>query len=82
MAEFDRSTVQLTVLRQQVVGSSDDELLYQTAQLFELLLALRLDGVCGVCVATTDDGILEVLPEVILRSKEIRVCEVEQREVF
>ena len=72
----------LTVLRQQVIGSTDDELRDDTAKLLQLLLTLCLHIIGRVCVTATDDGELKVLAEVVLGAEEIGVCEVEQSKIL
>ena len=71
-----------TVFGQEVVSPPDDERHDERRELFQLLLALCLHRVSSISITTTDDCVLEVLAEVVLRAKEIGVCEVEQREVF
>lgn len=72
----------LTILRQQVIRAADDELGDEAAQFLELLLAFCSSCVCGVGVAATNDGVLEVLPKVVLGTKEIWVGEIQQRKVL
>lgn len=71
-----------TVFREQVVGTTDDELRDNATELLEFLLTLCLDGIGGIGIASTDDGILEVLSEVILGAEEIGICEVQEGKVF
>ena len=71
-----------TIFGEEVVSTTDDELRYDGTELFELPLAFRFDLIRGVGIAAANDGVLEVLAEVVLRAKDIGVCEVEQREVF
>ncbi len=77
----DPKTVR-TVFGEKVVGTPDDELRDDTTKFLEFLLALRLDGIGGIRIATTDDSILEVLSEVVLRTDEIGVGEVQEREIL
>lgn len=55
-----------TILREQIVCSADDKLLYESTQFPKLLFALSLDGIRRISIAPTDDGVFEVLAEVIL----------------
>ena len=58
---------QRTVLGKKIVRPADDELGNHLAELFQFLFALRLHVVSGVCVTTANDGVLEVLPKIVLR---------------
>lgn len=71
-----------TVFREQIIGPADDELGDQFAKLLQFLFAFSLVLVCGICVATTNNDVLEVLPEVVLRAQEIRVGKIEEGEVL
>ena len=71
-----------TIFGEEVVSTTDDELRYDGTELFELPLAFRFDLIRGVGIATANDGVLEVLAEVVLRAKEVRIGEVKEREVF
>lgn len=39
-------------------------------------------GIGRIRISTADYGILEVLPEIILRTEKMRVGEVQEREIF
>jgi hypothetical protein len=49
-----------TILRQQVVGPSNDEFADQPAELFQLRVALLLLFICSICVSTPENLRLEV----------------------
>ena len=67
-----------TIFGEEVVSTTDDELRDNGAELLELPLAFRFDLVRGVGIAAANDGVLEVLAEVVLRAKKVRVGEVEE----
>ena len=71
-----------TIFGEEVVRTTDDELRNDGAELLELPLAFRFDLIRGVGIAAANDGVLEVLAEVVLRAKEVGVGEVQEREVF
>ena len=66
-----------TVFGEKIVRPANDELGDQLAELLQFLLACSFHLVGRVCVATTNDSVLKVLPKVVFRSQEIRVCEIE-----
>ena len=71
-----------TVLGQQIVGPANDEFGDEIAQFLQLLLALCLDCITGIGITTTNNVILEILAEIVLRTKEIRIRKVQKRKVF
>ena len=68
---------ELTVLRKQVVGSSDDELSHKSTKFLEFLFGFLLDLVGRVRIAAANDSIFEILPEVAFGPEEVGVCKVE-----
>jgi hypothetical protein len=50
--------------------------------LFEFLLTLSLDFCTGTRVTATNNGVLNVFTEIISGAKKVRVCEVEEGEIF
>ena len=71
-----------TVFGQKVISPPDDEWHDERRELFQFLLALSFHTVGRVCVSPANDRVLEVLPEVTFGTQIVRVCEVEEREVF
>ena len=71
-----------TVFGQKVISPPDDEWHDERGELFQLLLALSFHTVGRVCVSPANDRVLEVLSEVTFGTQIVRVCEVEEREVF
>ena len=56
----------LTVLREQVVRSSDNELGHESAEFLQLLLGFFFDFIGRVRITAANNGIFEILPEVAL----------------
>jgi hypothetical protein len=75
-------TDKLTVLRKQVVRSPNNELCHESTKFLQLLLAFFLDFVRRIRIAATNDGILEILPEIAFGSKEVGIRKVKQRKIF
>jgi hypothetical protein len=71
-----------TILRQQVVGPSNDEFADQPAELFQLRVALLLLFICSICVSTPENLRLEVALEVELRTQILGVGKVEEGKVL
>ena len=71
-----------TVLGQQIVGSANDEFGDEISQFLQFLLAFCLDFIAGIGITTTNNEVLEILAEIILRTKEIWIRKVQQRKVF
>ena len=68
----------LTVFSEQVVGPPNNKLGNKTTQLFEFLLTLSLSSVGSVGIATPDNCVLKVLPEVFPCAEIVGVSEVQQ----
>jgi hypothetical protein len=73
---------ELTILREQVVRSSDNELGHKSTKFLQLLLAFLLDLIRRVRITATNNGILEILPEVAFGPEEVGIRKVEEREIF
>lgn len=69
---------ELTVFRQQVVCSSNDELRDQTAELFKPLLAGSFLLIRRKSVPSRKNHVLEILPEIVSTAKVAGVGKVEQ----
>ena len=71
-----------TVLREKIIRSANDKLGNHLAELLQFLLAGGLHVISSVCVTTSNDSVLKVLPKIVLRPQEIRICKAKQRKVF
>jgi hypothetical protein len=71
-----------TVFGEKIVRAANNELGDQLAELLQFLLALGFHFIGRVCVATTNDNVLKVLPKIVFRSQEIGICEIEQGKVL
>lgn len=80
--EMEERRGRLTVLGEQVVGTTDDELVDLGTQLLERLVSLGLLRVGRIAVATAKDGQLELLVEVLLGAEVARIAEGEERVVL
>jgi len=72
----------LTIFREEVISSPNNKFSHKATELFELFLAFGFGFVACHRVATPDDGVLVIFPKIILRTQEVGVCKVQQREVF
>ena len=68
----------LTVFSEQVVGSPNNKLGDETTQLLEFLLTLGLSSIGSISITTSDNRVLEVLPEVFPCAEIVGVSEVQQ----
>ena len=73
---------ELTILRQQVIRASNDELVDLPAELFQLRVTLLLLLLSRVGISTPEDLRFEVLLEVQLGAEVFRIGEVQQCEIF